>query len=84
MSKDFLLEIGLEEMPAKYITASVKQLQERVEKWLAENDLEYKTTEVYSSPRRLSVIVKDLAEKQADRVEESKGPAKKNCERCGR
>lgn len=77
MSKDFLLEIGLEEMPAKYITASVKQLQERVEKWLAENDLEYKTTEVYSSPRRLSVIVKDLAEKQADRVEESKGPAKK-------
>ncbi|MBC6307966.1 glycine--tRNA ligase subunit beta [Listeria sp. FSL L7-1582] len=77
MSKDFLLEIGLEEMPAKYITASVKQLQERVEKWLTENDLEYKTTEVYSSPRRLSVIVKDLAEKQADRVEESKGPAKK-------
>ncbi|AQY51182.1 glycyl-tRNA ligase subunit beta [Listeria weihenstephanensis FSL R9-0317] len=77
MSKDFLLEIGLEEMPAKYITASVKQLQERIEKWLAENDLEYKTTEVYSSPRRLSVIVKDLAEKQADRVEESKGPAKK-------
>ncbi|EUJ24999.1 glycyl-tRNA ligase subunit beta [Listeria grandensis FSL F6-0971] len=77
MSKDFLLEIGLEEMPAKYITASVKQLQERIEKWLAENDLEYKATEVYSSPRRLSVIVKALAEKQADRVEESKGPAKK-------
>ncbi|TDR53672.1 glycine--tRNA ligase subunit beta [Paenilisteria rocourtiae] len=77
MSKDFLLEIGLEEMPAKYITASVRQLQERVEKWLVENDLEYTATEVYSSPRRLSVIVKDLAEKQADRVEESKGPAKK-------
>ncbi|CAM4304412.1 glycine--tRNA ligase subunit beta [Listeria booriae] len=77
MSKDFLLEIGLEEMPAKYITASAKQLQERIEKWLAENDLAYETTEVYATPRRLSVIVKVLAEKQADRVEESKGPAKK-------
>ncbi|MBC1226556.1 glycine--tRNA ligase subunit beta [Listeria booriae] len=77
MSKDFLLEIGLEEMPAKYITASAKQLQERIEKWLAENDLAYETTEVYATPRRLSVIVKALPEKQADRVEESKGPAKK-------
>ncbi|MBC1401709.1 glycine--tRNA ligase subunit beta [Listeria booriae] len=77
MSKDFLLEIGLEEMPAKYITASAKQLQERIEKWLAENDLAYETTEVYATPRRLSVIIKALAEKQADRVEESKGPAKK-------
>lgn len=36
MNKDFLLEIGLEEMPAKYITASAKQLKERATEWFKE------------------------------------------------
>ncbi|XHI71685.1 hypothetical protein U1120_01680 [Listeria monocytogenes] len=36
MSKDFLLEIGLEEMPAQYVSSSVLQLEKRVTDWLTE------------------------------------------------
>lgn len=77
MSEDFLLEIGLEEMPAQYVTPSIRQLKERVADWLLDNKITYTKIECYSTPRRLALIIKDLAEKQADRVEEAKGPAKK-------
>ncbi|MBC1920642.1 glycine--tRNA ligase subunit beta [Listeria grayi] len=77
MSKDFLLEIGLEEMPAKYVTPSVRQLKERVADWLLENKISYENIETYATPRRLALIVKAMADKQEDRIEEAKGPAKK-------
>lgn len=78
MSKDFLLEIGLEEMPAKYVTSSVLQLEKRVTDWLKDNQIEFKEIKTYSTPRRLTVLVEEMAEEQANRVEEAKGPAKKN------
>ncbi|EDO0828689.1 glycine--tRNA ligase subunit beta [Listeria monocytogenes] len=77
MSKDFLLEIGLEEMPAQYVTSSVLQLEKRVTDWLTENKIEFGEIKTYSTPRRLTVLVEGMAEEQANRVEEAKGPAKK-------
>lgn len=77
MNKDFLLEIGLEEMPAKYITASAKQLKERATEWFKEKKIEVSNIETYSSPRRLTILAKDVAIKQEDQIEEAKGPAKK-------
>lgn len=77
MSKDFLLEIGLEEMPAQYVSSSVLQLEKRVTDWLTENKIEFGEIKTYSTPRRLTVLVEAMAEEQANRVEEAKGPAKK-------
>lgn len=77
MAKNFLLEIGLEEMPAHVVFPSMQQLKEKMEKFLAEKHLAYDEIESFSTPRRLAVIVKNLAEKQADIHEEVKGPAKK-------
>ena len=77
MTKDFLFEIGVEEMPAHVVTKSVKQLADRTGKFLKENGLGFKDIQTYSTPRRLTVLVKDLAEKQADVDEVKKGPAKK-------
>ncbi|MBC1399285.1 glycine--tRNA ligase subunit beta [Listeria fleischmannii] len=77
MNKDFLLEIGLEEMPAKYITASAKQLKERATEWFKEKKIAVSDIETYSSPRRLTILAKDVAIKQEDQIEEAKGPAKK-------
>ncbi|MBC1817599.1 glycine--tRNA ligase subunit beta [Listeria welshimeri] len=77
MSKDFLLEIGLEEMPAQYVTSSVAQLEKRVSDWLNENQITFEKIKTYSTPRRLTVLVEAMAEEQANRVEEAKGPAKK-------
>lgn len=77
MSKNFLLEIGLEEMPAHVVTPSMEQLQKKIESFLKENRLVFERTIAYSTPRRLAVKVVGLASKQADIEEEVKGPAKK-------
>lgn len=77
MSKDFLLEIGLEEMPAQYVTSSVLQLEKRVTDWLTENKIEFGEIKTYSTPRRLTVLVEGMAEEQANRVEEAKRSSEK-------
>ncbi len=78
MSKrDLLLEIGLEEIPAQYVTPSINQLQAKLTNWLEEKKLSFGDVKMYSTPRRLAILVKDVAEKQPDLEEEAKGPAKK-------
>ncbi|MBD1382114.1 glycine--tRNA ligase subunit beta [Metabacillus arenae] len=76
-NRDLLLEIGLEEMPARYITDSMNQLGERVQTWLKEQNLSFQDIKLYSTPRRLAIVVSNLAEKQPDIEEEAKGPTKK-------
>jgi len=76
-NRTFLLEIGLEEMPARFVTDAMNQLQERTKKWFDNHRLTYENLESYSTPRRLAVCVSGLIEKQADIEEEVKGPSKK-------
>lgn len=75
--RDLLLEIGLEEMPARFIRRSILQLEEKVKNWLDDNGIEHEDLFTFSSPRRLAVLVKNVAESQRDTEEEAKGPAKK-------
>ncbi|TRY26212.1 glycine--tRNA ligase subunit beta [Brevibacillus sp. LEMMJ03] len=78
MSKrDLLLEIGTEEMPARFVAGAAAQLKEKVEKWLAAERIPYDAVVSYETPRRFAVHVSGLAEKQPDRNEEAKGPARK-------
>ena len=77
MAKDYLFEIGTEEMPAHVVPRSVKQLADRTRKFLKENGLKFKDIKTFSTPRRLTILVEDLAEKQDDIDEVKKGPAKK-------
>lgn len=77
MTKDYLFEIGTEEMPAHVVSKSVKQLADRTKKFLKENGLSFKDIKTFSTPRRLTILVEDLAEKQDDIDEVKKGPAKK-------
>ncbi|WP_445506327.1 glycine--tRNA ligase subunit beta [Niallia sp. 03190] len=78
MSKrDLLLEIGLEEMPARFVTSSTNALKDKVEAWLNEKQLAYTGVQAFSTPRRLAVLVSELDEAQKDVEEEAKGPAKK-------
>lgn len=77
MAKDYLFEIGTEEMPAHVVPRSVKQLADRTRKFLKENGLKFKDIKTFATPRRLTVLVEDLAEKQDDIDEVKKGPAKK-------
>ncbi|MGI5824275.1 MAG: glycine--tRNA ligase subunit beta [Bacillota bacterium] len=77
MAKDLLFEIGIEEIPARFMAPALKQIEDIMTKKLAEAGLEYKAMKTYGTPRRFTLIVEDLAEMQADIVVESKGPAKK-------
>lgn len=78
MSKqDLLLEIGLEEMPARFVTDSMNQLSDKVKAWLVEKGIQFAGMKAYSTPRRLAVLVEDVEEAQEDVHEEAKGPAKK-------
>lgn len=74
---NFLLEIGLEEIPAHVVTPSIEQLVKRVGKFLDDNRIAYGEIKPFSTPRRLAVQVLDIAANQPDIDEEAKGPAKK-------
>ena len=75
--KDLLIEIGLEELPARFVTDAIAQLQTKVEKWFEEKKIGYSEIQKYSTPRRLAIVVKEVNEMQEDTEEEAKGPAKK-------
>lgn len=77
MAKDLLLEIGLEEVPARFVRGAMNQLKDKIEKFLSDSRIEHGAVEVYATPRRLAVKVTDVAEKQSDMNEEAKGPARK-------
>jgi glycyl-tRNA synthetase beta chain len=75
--RNLLLEIGLEEMPARFITDSMNQLASKVENWLKSNNIGFEAIKLYSTPRRLALLVLNVDERQEDSEEEAKGPAKK-------
>ncbi|MCR8967147.1 glycine--tRNA ligase subunit beta [Streptococcus zalophi] len=76
MTKNLLIELGLEEMPAYVVTPSMKQLRDKMGQFLKEERLSFDKIEMFSTPRRLAVRVVNLADHQTDLVEEFKGPAK--------
>ena len=75
--KDLLLEIGLEEVPARFILDAADQLSSKVKELLESHHIEFGAIHSFSTPRRLAVLVEDVNEKQNDLHEEVKGPAKK-------
>ncbi|AKP66606.1 glycine--tRNA ligase subunit beta [Companilactobacillus ginsenosidimutans] len=77
MTKNYLLEIGLEEMPAHVVTPSINQLAQKTAKFLKDNRISFSEIDKYSTPRRLAIIIKDIAEKQDDIDVKAKGPSKK-------
>lgn len=77
MTNNFLLEIGLEEIPAHVVTASIDQLETRVKKYLKDQQISFSSIKKFSTPRRLALLISDLSEKQPDIDEMVKGPAKK-------
>ena len=74
---NYLLEIGLEEIPAHLVTPSINQLAERMETFLKENRLKFDKIIKFSTPRRLAIIVEGLAEASEAIDEEVKGPSAK-------
>lgn len=72
---DYILEIGLEEMPAHLVTSSEKQLVKRVKDFLDEHRLAVQEIKPFSTPRRLAVELSGLAEGSEAVSEIKRGPA---------
>lgn len=75
MSKDLLLEIGTEEIPAHAMPGMLRELGENAKKALKELRLAHGAVRTLGTPRRLALIVEGLAEKQEDVAEEKRGPS---------
>ncbi|MCI0711873.1 MAG: glycine--tRNA ligase subunit beta [Chloroflexi bacterium] len=71
---DMLVEIGTEELPAGDLADALAQLHELVPEMLGELRLDYESFGVYGTPRRLVVVVRNLAHNQRTEVKEISGP----------
>ncbi|HSK05300.1 MAG TPA: glycine--tRNA ligase subunit beta [Kofleriaceae bacterium] len=74
MPADLLFEIGCEEVPARMLARALAELPAAVTARLAEARLAHGAVRALGTPRRLAVIVKQLADRQPDIVEEVIGP----------
>jgi len=73
-SRDFLVEIGTEELPPKSLLALADAFAAGIGKGLDEAGLLHGAVERFATPRRLAVRVRRLAERQPDRAMERRGP----------
>ncbi|NDJ84643.1 MAG: glycine--tRNA ligase subunit beta [Chloroflexi bacterium] len=76
VASDFLLEIGVEELPPDDVDAAIDQLTANMQALLTGLRLAHGDIHVMGTPRRLVVHVKELATHQTTVSEEVKGPPK--------
>ena len=76
MSK-YLLEVGVEELPYKFIPMAISQLKNGFETFLNNSNVEFDDVKVMATPRRLAVIVSGLVASQPDVEKVVKGPIAK-------
>lgn len=76
MSK-YLLEIGTEELPYRFIPQAIEQLENGFKNFLNNSKVDFEKVDVYATPRRLAVIVSGLIEKSSDEEKIIKGPIAK-------
>ena len=76
MSK-YLFEVGVEELPYKFIPMAIDQLNQGFEKFLNDNNVSFSNIKVMATPRRLAVIVDGLSASQPDVEKVVKGPIAK-------
>ena len=76
-TRDFLFELGVEEMPSAPLNNAVKQLESLMGKGLDEAGLAHGAIRVISSPRRLAVLVDSVAEATEEIHSVLRGPSAK-------
>ncbi len=73
-TETFLFEIGTEELPAGYLTPALDLLVSLLTEKLTASRIAHGRTEVYGTPRRLALIIHEMAVKQSDVAETLTGP----------
>jgi glycyl-tRNA synthetase beta chain len=76
MAKELLLEIGSEEIPAGFLPKAMADMETLIRKELESARIEFSAIETLAAPRRLVLVVRDLAEEQPNLFIRNLGPAK--------
>ncbi len=74
-TKDLLIELGTEELPPKALKGLAQAFKQGFAKGLDDANLKYDHIHSYATPRRLALLVSQLAVTQADKSVERRGPA---------
>ena len=75
--RDLLIEIGTEELPPKQLNKLLTTLGANLQTGLKKAGLSFTAVELFATPRRLAMVIKDLPTAQPDHVVEKRGPALK-------
>jgi len=75
--QDFLVELGVEELPSKALKPLSEAFTQGIAKGLEDAGIEFGKVEAFAAPRRLAVRIRDLADAQPDKPVEKRGPAVK-------
>jgi glycyl-tRNA synthetase beta chain len=75
--QDFLLEIGTEEIPASFLKPATEALERETVGWFNDNRVAFGRNRTVYTPRRLALLVSDVAEQQEAKTVELQGPPKK-------
>lgn len=76
MSKTLLVEIVTEEIPAGYIEPALEAMATLMGQKLSQARIEHGALEPFGTPRRLAIVIRDVAERQASITKEVVGPPK--------
>ncbi|MBC5995604.1 glycine--tRNA ligase subunit beta [Romboutsia ilealis] len=77
MNNYLLFEVGVEELPSRFVSSTLEQIKNNLTKLFNENRIVFDDIETYGTPRRLAFVVKGISDKQSNLEEEVKGPSKK-------
>ena len=75
MAKEFLIELGTEELPPTQLRTLAEAFAANFESELQSAELAHQGIKWFAAPRRLALKVTELAESQADKIVEKRGPA---------
>jgi glycyl-tRNA synthetase beta chain len=73
MTKDLLLEIGSDEIPARYLLSAIHDIKTRTQKALEGSRLTFDDIRSYGTPRRLAVYVTGLVSQKASMLPQRSG-----------
>lgn len=77
MNNYLLFEVGVEELPSRFVESTLEQIKSNLTKLFKENRINFNDIKTYGTPRRLTFVVEGISDKQSDLEEEVKGPSKK-------
>ncbi|MDR2539252.1 MAG: glycine--tRNA ligase subunit beta [Chlamydiales bacterium] len=74
-TRDFLLEIGSEQLPASFVPVGCLYLENSIRNLLETYKLKFEELQVFGTPQRLSILVKGIVEGTESVEEQIKGPS---------